>query len=524
MAHYNPNLDPNDLFSYKSIRNNIKMFKSGVGSGQPEYMYDEPGYFFWKPIFYFYNGSGDVGDSGLLHPSWNNNQYIDSGADENTLGGKKIDLKEIDSTGYGSYNKVSELQDSDSRALRDVEEVVFDASLENSAYNYLLRNSEVKRARLLRNFINMLSDLNSNFPWYFKEISGLDEVVATKKAFFESPKIDESRKQITITCLSDSIDNKVGAMLDMYKAACFSWQSKRVIVPANLRKFDMGVFVFTKPYNTFVKDYLSYKPLNYYDDPLAISMSKLSDDNRSITQRSYKYLEFHNCEIDIESCKFGDSFSVEEPGTMEYKIVISYDNCYDDRYNDMFVGLIGDSIITDILTKEDYTFDYGQYDLVNLTGVEHHSGFDGILNNTLNQVISSTVGVLRNSIFSDAKGLLLGNLYHASLANATNNVQRGNVVSGIIEVNKAVSSEETYKKSFGNLMGIAKDAKNNANGIIQAFKEDHNEPFGSLKGDTENTKENTRTTTQTVKSMQKKKKSVENLGSLNNAKSVIKNI
>ena len=84
--------DINDIFSYKSIRNSIHLFKSGVGSGEPEFMYDEPGYFFWKPIFYFYNGdsfSDGIGNGGLLYPSFTR-EFNNVEDTSNSNGGKAL--------------------------------------------------------------------------------------------------------------------------------------------------------------------------------------------------------------------------------------------------------------------------------------------------------------------------------------------------------------------------------------------------------------------------------------------------
>lgn len=508
--------DINDIFSYKSIRNSIHLFKSGVGSGEPEFMYDEPGYFFWKPIFYFYNGdsfSDGIGNGGLLYPSWINfkdETYVNVEDNSNSNGGK---------------------------ALNKNKKAINDALLENSAYNYLMRNGELKRAKLLQNFITLLSDISSNSPWYFKEVSGLDEAVS-KKAFFQSPTIDETRKQITITCLADSIDARIGTMLDMYRSACFSWQSKREIVPRNLRKFDMGIYVFTKPYNAYKKvtdsNKLLYNVLN-------------EDDNRSIETQSCKYLEFHNCEIDLDSCKFGDTFTVESATHMEYKIVISYDNCYDNRYSDQFVGVIGDSIVSDLIEMDNLTTDtnglnigdsktYGDYELTNLTGVENSitpikttnklydsnklfdSDLNGLfkdikselsnksfVNNVSNNLIDSTIGVAKQAVKSAVGGFLLGNLYTGSIRNIVSDISQGRLIKGAIDTAKVITSPETIEYPLGNLFGTI-DAETRKNALIANKSFTNGQSLGTFY-------ENKPT-----------QKTVNNLGSLNNAKTAIKNL
>ena len=117
----------------------------------------------------------------------------------------------------------------------------------NTAYNYLLLNDEMERAEYLKRFLILLSDISADSPWYFQEISGLDAALERKVFSDGEFKIEDKPKSITIKCLNDSYDNRIGTLLDLYRAACFSYQNKKEIVPANLRKFNMGILVFNAP-------------------------------------------------------------------------------------------------------------------------------------------------------------------------------------------------------------------------------------------------------------------------------------
>lgn len=435
-------MDTNDIFSFKSIRNSISQFRQ-VNRYDGNRIYDEPGTFFWKPIFYFYNGDSEsnsigLGNAGLLYPSWiTNPEYVQ--VDDNS-------------------NNPNE------KALCKNDDAVNDAQLVNCAYNYLLRNNELKRAALLKNFIELLSDINSKTPWYFREITGLDEAVS-KKSFFESPKIDENRKQITITCLADSVDTRIGNMLDMYRSACYSWQTKRVIVPANLRKFDMGIYVFLRPYQNF------------------------NNEDEGILNSSHKYLEFHNCEIDIDSCKIGDTFNNDAASQIEYKIVISYDNCYDNRYSDFHNGIIGDAIMTDMIVGDDKTKDAdnisnleGEYgETYSVTGIKSN-----ILTRAIDNAIDATVGTAKQALRSGVGGLLLGNLYHGSIAGSLRDIRQGRLVSGTTELINNLTNKETYERPIQNIYGTVKE--------------------------------------ETVNKIKKSAKAIKSLGNLNSKKSTINNI
>ena len=461
-------------FSYENLKNIISNFRKV--SSDPFKKYDEPGFFFWKPLFYFYNGDDEnygLGSSGLLHPSW------------------------IDPA--NTYKEIKDnSNDNPKIALKDVTGVENDVKLTNSAYNYLLRNDELKRAALLKDFIMLLSEISSKTPWYFKEVTGLGDALS-RSAFYKSPKVEEERKKITIKCLADSVDTRIGNMLDMYRAACFSWQTKREIVPANLRKFDMGIYIYLQPMKTNI--------------------------HGNIKNVSHKYLEFHNCEIDIDSCKINDSFSSESAQQIEYEIVISYDNCFDNRYSNNVLGLIGDAIITDVITNDDITKDvdnvygfkdnnkhsdydgnmsYGEmynaslidntkYEIlykynsneeykiknINVSSYTNTNGdnpnaeliynlhggnpktkqelYDtprsGFVNKLLNNVQDATLGVIEQSVKNGLANLLLGNLYHGSLVNGIEEFSQGRVVSGGKEIFDAVTNVDQHKKSIENTLG-----------------------------------------------------------------------
>ena len=449
----NDNVSKYSEFSYEYIKNIRGNFRKILPDKSR--IYDEPGFFFWKPIFYFYNGDGDnysgLGSAGLLHPSWINND---------------------------KYSKVEDTSNEpNSPSLQEDPKVQEDIKKPNSAYNYLLRNDEIKRAKLLKNFVELLSDINSNTPWYFKEISGLEEALS-RNEFFKSPKINEDRKKIVITCLADSVDTRIGNMLDMYRAACFSWQTKREIVPANLRKFDMGIYIFLQP-----------SQMSYHGN---------------IKTMSHKYLEFHNCEIDIDSCKISDTFSSETAQSMEYKISIYYDNCYDNRYSNNVLGMIGDAIRTDMVSKDDMMKDadgfsdmysenahkdntsaeygdmynpkltnrnnikpnksvgikdaYGNMQGKKLTGRDNGTGF---LSNLTGNIIDATVGNLKQTLRSGVGSLLLGNLYHGSLTRGLQDVMQGRIISGGTEILQTATSEKTYinagEKALGTLYSAVAD-------------------------------------------------------------------
>ena len=68
----------------------------------------------------------------------------------------------------------------------------------NSALNYLMLNNEWERADMLREFIHLISNINTYSPWYFTEIEGLGEVIQSgcfnTGADYGSPELAEVLK------------------------------------------------------------------------------------------------------------------------------------------------------------------------------------------------------------------------------------------------------------------------------------------------------------------------------------------
>jgi hypothetical protein len=122
----------NTYYSYLDFIRNRKDFKV-VNS---EDIFDNPSALFYKIIFYFNKENGLLGTDKIL---------------ESEISEFDKDYKLSNSNNY-----------------------------RNTAYNYLLLNNEVERAFLLKKFIYLLSNINSNTPWYFQEVSGIDSAIERK--------------------------------------------------------------------------------------------------------------------------------------------------------------------------------------------------------------------------------------------------------------------------------------------------------------------------------------------------------
>ena len=244
---------------------------------------------FFKILFYFYNQYTDDtkgldtfigGSSGLLSPTWLDNPT-------------------------GDYYKY------------------------NSAWAYLKNNYEDERASLLKDFVELLSLISSESPWYFKSISGVDEALVR-----ENWVVPNERKKISIVCMADPIDHRIESLISMYRSIVWSHVRKCEVLPANLRKFDMGLFVFSGLNHNL------HAPVGPY--------GWASLNGKDTNSATYKYIEFHNCEISMDSLKSGYGEMSNESGiSQEFTIDIYFDDCYENEYNQFIMKEFGDMFIWD---------------------------------------------------------------------------------------------------------------------------------------------------------------------------------
>jgi hypothetical protein len=125
-----------------------------------------------------------------------------------------------------------------------------------SAYNYLIQrdagfadNNQRKRANAILQFQSLLKDINTNSPWFFQSIEGLDQLsLVSKNGFQPSNEIDgfdtqrTGDKVLTFNTL-ESLNLRISALADLYNQATFDFDNMRWLVPRNLRKFTMWIFV-----------------------------------------------------------------------------------------------------------------------------------------------------------------------------------------------------------------------------------------------------------------------------------------
>lgn len=245
--------------------------------------------------------------------------------------------------------------------------------IHNSAINYLVLNNEWERADYLRSFINLLSNISTYSPWYFQTITGVDEAINRKEFVDANFSIGDETKGITIECLPDAYDSRIGTLMDLYRAACFSYHLHKEIVPANLRKFNMYLYIFS----TGIRGIHSKTTVSQNISEKTEYISDASFDQHILPKKGEKYngeqyvtssklIEFHECEFSYNSAATGyNTINDAEGFEQKYTIGISYKYAMEQRYNEILQRVIGDFILND--------YDFKQQSYWNINDAADHN-------------------------------------------------------------------------------------------------------------------------------------------------------
>lgn len=109
-----------------------------------------------------------------------------------------------------------------------------------SALSYLASINDVARYNYLKLFQELLLDTNYWMPWYWQQIEGIDKIWDYGGLKDPYKGGDDSRLKVTTL---ESIDLRITALMDLYRKSCYDYTYRRFVLPENLRKFQVSVFV-----------------------------------------------------------------------------------------------------------------------------------------------------------------------------------------------------------------------------------------------------------------------------------------
>ena len=285
----------------------------------------------------------------------------------------------------------------------------------NSALYYLDKMGDTARYDMLVDFIETLSKINSEYPWYFQSVSGLNEAWSRdySKAKF--------KKEITIACL-ESIDLRMTALMDLYRKIAFDWKNRRAILPENLRQFEMSIKVYDmRRFKTKPNEILGV-PTEFNSNNLKLNSAFLGEDYTNTTQITFN---LGHCEFlpDESGAMLGDVSNVAYENAAQ-SIKISYSSIEEDNLYRILASLSTTKKyykVNDYLKKEMSFLQSNEDPAKDLTfsppGVQ--GIFGSLIDDITKNISSKAAGLVKNKLSS----LFLGNVYGFSAANLIGNAQ-----------------------------------------------------------------------------------------------------
>jgi len=428
-------VDSNPL-SYSHILEDVKRFRNQMDRDYVGAQFDDPGRFYFKVFFYF------------------NNSHRDDGSDSNLLGVSMLPDLDWDWKSKGSGNQRHQYGANAPQIWNSYK------GYGNTAFGYLMNIAQEERAQELMTFISLLSNISNETPWMIKEVSGLKDVLTGYFHPMAGFKIEEEPKVITLKMLQEPYDMRISTMLNAYRDAVVDRYRKLVVIPENLRKFDMGIYIFPAPYYHLNR------------------MEHTAVGGLSASQNYYRtgslYIELHDCEFDIlNGFEAIDTLSNEEGNMLEYSINITVGQALLTNYNEFLDACFGDYFRAAPNPEHSLNNDQSVNTIYNF--------HKGILSKMFGQLMEKGKSKLNNFV----KRVTLGNLYGLSPKNVWDNLTSGNVgLQSIGQVKKVMDNmgvrSLTKKGAVRNLYDKVEQGANNA--IRTALDWDTNRRRGGRAG------------------------------------------
>ena len=110
-----------------------------------------------------------------------------------------------------------------------------------STYDYLKRGlGEIKRATMLKLFINALKDIQDNYPYYFQSVTGIGDLLKTAPG--DGIRLKDGENIITIKCL-EGLDMKITQLMQLYKNVAWDDYYQRWILSDMMRFFNVKIYI-----------------------------------------------------------------------------------------------------------------------------------------------------------------------------------------------------------------------------------------------------------------------------------------
>ena len=176
----------------------------------------------------------------------------------------------------------------------------------------------------LNAFKKLLMKINTEMPWFWQTISGLEQSQIYEK--LAEPYWGAKDPKLEIECLEENVDLTAISLMDLYKKSVFDFNRWIEIIPFNLRHFRMGIYIteirqFQQ--DTHARDLnSSYKPSGpahpEQQEP------KTLHQQLNLVAKPFIKLQFDFCEFDIDSIATVYADITKNPEARKPKIAIKW--------------------------------------------------------------------------------------------------------------------------------------------------------------------------------------------------------
>lgn len=109
-----------------------------------------------------------------------------------------------------------------------------------STYDYLIEQKEGDRADLLRAFIQKLKSVQTNYPFYFKSVEGLGNLLKVNPT--SGRRVKDGENVLTFKCY-EGLDLKITELLNIYRKIAWDDVYQRWMLPDMMRYFQMKIYI-----------------------------------------------------------------------------------------------------------------------------------------------------------------------------------------------------------------------------------------------------------------------------------------
>jgi len=340
---------------------------------------------------------------------------------------------------------------------------LFDSSREHSpllsgvAEEYL-RNvvGDTERADLLARFVKLLKKINTELPWFWQSVSGLETTRKYNK--MEDPWRGAGESKLEIECL-ENVELTAATLIDLYKRAAYDFNRWVEVIPKNLRHFEMTVYVtevrsFQQTteaglLNSKDKDTSSTEIRN----PDKTNTNNATNTEMSINAKPIFVTKLGYCEFNIESTSDMFASLTKNPEMAQSKIIIDWNTA--EQSSQLYgqnLNANQDNSLVFQRNTDPRLAEYNPLDPINpidklkerakdkldgaIAGVTNIlgglPGDRGALGNAHGSLLTGQLGQLANSIVEGALArLLLGNVHGINAASTIQDAINAGSLNGI---------------------------------------------------------------------------------------------